>query len=482
MERMSVMEVTSEKTYMRGFVPYILGAFLIGIVGGFTAVLAPAVVKDFGIAYNNTTWTALAMAVSSASLAPIMGKLCDAIGRRQTLLLGILIFTLGNFLTAIGSSLIFMLIARFTVGVGTAAVAPVVLSYIVTEFPKDNIAKGFSIYMLVSSSAVVFGPTLGGMMINSFGWRAMMWFCTAVCITIFFICFAITRGDSAERQSLVGVDGLGAVFVFLFFGLALCIPSFGQNFGWTSRYFLVVLIGAIIALVGLVLVERSANNPILLGSFLRRKSFILSVLALFLTQGLMQANMTNTIVFVNYTQPENTIISSYAISIMYLGMSLGSVFIGPLADKYEPRSVLTGSLLITAVGCAVMFFFSGESSAVILAGGLGVLGFGLGGNATIFMKVVLSDVPPEIAGSGTGTYGLFRDLAAPFGVAVLVPLFTNGVARGIDEGMASGMNEVIASKLAAVEAIRDLAIIEIVCVFAGIVLVRFLPQVHRDRS
>ena len=57
------------------------------------------------------------------------------------------------------------------------------------------------------------------------------------------------------------------------------------------------------------------------------------VLALLLTQGLMQANMTNVIVFVNYTQPGNTLISGYAISIMYLGMSLGSVLVGPQAAR-----------------------------------------------------------------------------------------------------------------------------------------------------
>lgn len=474
--------LSMEKNYIHGFIPYILGAFLVGIVGGFTAVLAPAVVKEFGIAYNNTTWTALAMAVASASCAPIMGKLCDAIGRRLTLLIGIAVFTLGNAMTAVGSTLFFMLAARFIVGVGTAAVAPVIMSYIVTRFPPDSIAKGFSIYMVVSSSAVIFGPTLGGVMINTFGWRAMMWLCAAISLLVFFVCLWLTRDCLIERKQLVGVDWFGALFVLLFFGLVLCIPSFGQNFGWGSRYFYLVLVGAVLALVGLVYVERGAENPILPGSFIKRRSFVLSILALFLTQGLMQANMTNTIVFVHYTQPDNTMVSSYAISIMYFGMSLGSVLIGPLADRWEPKSVLTGSLLITAVGCAIMFFFSAESSALLLGGGLGVLGFGLGGNATIFMKIVLSDVPPEVAGSGTGTYGLFRDLAAPFGVAVLVPLFTNGIASRIDEGVSSGMNSVIASKLAAIESIRTLAVIELACVFVGIALVRFLPQVHRGES
>ena len=60
--------------YKKGFIPYALAAFLIGIVGGFSTVLGPAFVQDIGIAYNNTTWTALAQAMSTAACAPILGK------------------------------------------------------------------------------------------------------------------------------------------------------------------------------------------------------------------------------------------------------------------------------------------------------------------------------------------------------------------------------------------------------------------------
>ena len=115
----------------------------------------------------------------------------------------------------------------------------------------------------------------------------------------------------------------------------------------------------------------------------------------------MQANMTNIIVFINYTQPDNTIISSYAISIMYIGMSLGSVVLGPLADRTEPKKVLAASLSLTGVGCAIMLLFTAQTSVIILAASLGILGFGLGGNAAIFMKVVLSGVPNDAAGTGT---------------------------------------------------------------------------------
>ena len=454
--------------YKRGFIPYALAALLIGLVGGFSTVLGPAFVQDIGIAYNNTTWTALAQAMSTAACAPILGKLGDVIGRRKTLLLGIAVFALGNILSALANTLGFMLIARFTVGIGTAAMGPVILAYIATEFPPEKIAKGFALYMLLSSASVILGPTIGGLIVSSYGWRAMLWVCVAVCAVIFTACFFTARKAPPGSKTLQSFDVPGAVLVLIFFSLLLCVPSFGQNFGWTSVPFLGVLAFAVISLMGLVVVEKRSRNPILPGSFIKRSAFVLSVIALFLTQGLLQANMTNTIVFVNYTRPNNAAISGYAISVMYIGMSLGAVILGPLADRFAPKKVLTGSFLLTGIGCGMLLLFTEATSALLLMMALGILGFGLGGNGTIFMKVVLSGLPPQEAGAGTGTYGLFRDLAAPFGVAVFVPFFTNQIT----ERMAAGM----AAPAAAVESVHSLAMAEILCVALGVAAVALLPK------
>ena len=454
--------------YKHGFIPYALAALLIGLVGGFSTVLGPAFVQDIGIPYNNTTWTALAQAMSTAACAPILGKVGDVIGRRRTLLLGIVVFTLGNVLSALANSLVFMMVARFIVGIGTAAMGPVILAYIATEFPPDKIAKGFSLYMLLSSASVIIGPTIGGLIVSSYGWRTMLWVCVAIWAGIFGGCVILSRNQISVKQPLQNFDVSGAVLILIFFSLLLCVPSFGQNFGWTSEPFLIVLILAIVSLVGLVIAQRKSPHPILSGSFIKRSAFILSVIALFLTQGLMQANMTNTIVFVNYTQPNNTAISGYAISVMYVGMSLGAIILGPLADKFEPKRILIGSFLLTGIGCGILLLFTEVTSVVLLMASLGVLGFGLGGNGTIFMKVVLSGLTPQEAGAGTGTYGLFRDLAAPFGVAVFVPLFTNQITGRIVAGTAE--------PAAAVASIHYLAIAELLCIAFGIAAVAFLPK------
>ena len=459
--------------YKRGFIPYALAALLIGLVGGFSTVLGPAFVQDIGIAYNNTTWTALAQAMSTAACAPILGKVGDVVGRRRTLLLGIAVFTLGNALSALANSLIFMMVARFIVGIGAAAIAPVILAYIATEFPQDKIAKGFSLYMLLSSASVIIGPTIGGLIVSAYGWRTLLWVCVGICAGIFDGCILTSRNQISTKKPLQNFDVPGAILILIFFSLLLCLPSFGQNFGWSSTPFLIVLVLALVSLVGLILSQRKSVHPILSGSFIGRSAFIFSILALFLTQGLMQANMTNTIVFVNYTQPGNSAISGYAISVMYVGMSLGAILLGPLADKFEPKRILLGSFLLTGIGCGILLLFSEVTSVFLLMAALGVLGFGLGGNGTIFMKVVLSGLSPQEAGAGTGTYGLFRDLAAPFGVAVFVPLFTNQITGRI----AAGATE----PAAAVASVHFLAAAEILCVALGIAAIAFLPKKNKSR-
>lgn len=457
-----------DNAYGKGFLPYALAAFMMGLVGGFSSVLGPAFVHDIGIAYNNTTWTALAQAMSTAACAPILGRLGDRIGHRRTLLAGIAVFTLGNALAALAGSLPFMLAARFLVGVGTAAMTPVILAYIVTQFPQERVAKGFSLYMLISSASVILGPTLGGLIISARGWRAMVWVCVAICAATLAACLAIPEKTAPQRRRPEPFDAPGAVSVAVFFSLLLCIPSFGQNFGWNSKAFWGVLIAALLAFWGLLAAERRAAHPILPAAFMKRRAFILSVLALLLTQGLMQANMTDTIVFVNYTLPDNTAVSGYAISVMYLGMSLGAVLLGAQADRFAPKAVLAASMLLTGVGCALMLFFSEATSVLLLMASLGVLGFGLGGNGTVLMKVALSGLRAQEAGAGAGVYGMFRDLAAPFGVAVFVPLFTNRITGLIAGGAAEAA--------AAVRSVHSLAAVELLCVAGGLLVVCFLPR------
>ena len=90
------------------------------------------------------------------------------------------------------------------------------------------------------------------------------------------------------------------------------------------------------------------------------------------------------------------------------------------------------------------------------------------------MKIVLSNLPVETAGTGTGIYGLFRDIAAPFGVAVFVPMFTNKITRlSADPTVNLSISEI------AVKSIHTLALIELVCISIGVFMVQLLPEIYQ---
>lgn len=469
--------------YQKGFFPYAVAAAVISLCGGLTAAFPSNIVADWALDEAYVTWFAMAYSLGAATLAPVMGKLADLLGHRKVLLLGLVLFTAGLLLAAVIPSgyLIPVLLLRFVSGVGGSAVAPVVMSYIMSNFPQDQLGKGFTLYMLISCGMVIFGPTLGGILLSRWGWRVLLFVCTVFAAAAWGICFWKVRSGVTSSAKKLQFDYKGAILVVIFFSMLLAIPTFGQNNGWRSAATLICLgIGAA-ALFLLVSVERKTENPILNGRFMMRRQFVLPVVILFLSQGLLQSCMTNIITFSILTTGDRTL-TGIATSIMYVGMALGTILIGPLADKKEPRIVAAAALTSVAAGAALQMLFTENTGLFLMGASMFLIGLGLGGNGTIFMKVTLAGLSPELAGSGAGTYNVFRDMSAPFGVAIFVPLFSARLVNGTAAWVENGAGEAAARSLAAVDALHMTALIQVLCVAAGIGVCFFLPSIHRQKS
>ncbi|MCD8020221.1 MAG: MFS transporter [Clostridiales bacterium] len=468
--------------YMKGFIPFIIAAAVLSLCGGFTSAVPANIVASWSLDSGTTTWITLAYSLGAAAMAPIMGKLGDVFGRRRTLLLSLTIYGAGQLLIALcpEGGLIPVLLFRFLVGVGAAGIAPVVMAYIMMEFPQDKIGTGFSIYMFVANIMVIFGPTLGGIVLSQSGWRPVMRICVVFCVIALIACLTLVKKDEGPKKTLQGFDFVGSVFVLLFFSMFLSIPTFGQNNGWTAAPTLVCLLIGVISLLILIVVEKKAESPILNGRFMLRKRFIMPVIVLFLSQGLQQSCMTNIILFTIYTTGSRTL-SGIATSVMFLGMALGTIVIGPMADKKEPRYVASMALVFVAAGAALQMLFTASTGLPLLCLSLFLIGLGLGGNGTIFMKVVLSGLDPATAGSGSGTYNVFRDMSAPFGVAVFVPLFSAGIATNTARLIADGVEEAAANVQACVLSLHTTAMAQVAAVVVGIVICLMLPKIYEKQ-
>lgn len=468
----------SQNNYLKGFIPYAVAAAVMSLCGGFTASVPTAI----STAWNNNaflTFITLAYSLAAAAMAPITGKLGGTIGRRKMLLFSLALYTLGELLIAVcpAGAFIPLLVFRFMVGIGYAGIAPVIMAYIMTEFPREKMGQGFTIYMFVANAMVIFGPTLGGIVMKVIGtadaWRTVMWICVGVCVVAFIISFIMVKDNpNIPKGTMKGFDWGGALFVLLMFGALVCVPTFGQQNGWTATPTLVSAGVAVVSLIVLVLLEKKASSPILSGKFIARKNFILPVIVLFLTQGLMTACLTEMIYFGNVI--EKATIASIAMSIEYIGMAIGTIVLGPQADKREPKLIAAIALAFVVIGSAIMLLINESSGILLMGGALFFIGLGLGGNTTIFMKVALSGVAPTEASSASGTFNVFKDMCAPFGVAIFVPMFVTGMGTKAAAGMAASA--------AAVSALHTVALVQMICVVVGILVCFLLPRVREKTA
>ena len=140
------------------------------------------------------------------------------------------------------------------------------------------------------------------------------------------------------------------------------------------------------------------------------------------------------------------------------------------------RTISVLALVFCLIGAAIQLLFTAESGFVLFAASLFFIGLGLGGNGTIFMKVALSGLDPQIAGAGSGTYTVFRDMSAPFGVAVFSSMFVGGYAAAQQAGDAAALGAAVVSSM------HNVAWAQMACVVVGMIVCLMLPKIYSKKS
>ena len=130
----------------------------------------------------------------------------------------------------------------------------------------------------------------------------------------------------------------------------------------------------------------------------------------------------------------------------------------------------------------MQMLFTAQTGLVLMCASLFFIGLGLGGNGTIFMKVVLSGCSPELAGSGSGTYNVFRDMSAPFGVALFVPMFSRKVDVATLFNPESSAEALGAAIQGCVDSLHSVAMVQVVCVITGIAVCFMLPKIYENKE
>ncbi|MET4428520.1 EmrB/QacA subfamily drug resistance transporter [Mycolicibacterium sp. 624] len=266
-----------------GVVIAIGGVLLMAFMDGPVAVYAlPQIQDDLGLSNAGRSWVITAYVVAFAGLMLLGGRLGDTFGRKRTFIVGIALFTLASALCGIAWDGTILVIARLLHGAAAAIVAPTAMSLVATTFPKGPTRNAASaVFGAMSGVGAVLGLVVGPAL-TEVSWRLAFLVNVPIGLVVIYLAYTTLRETQKERMKL---DASGAVLVTLACTAAVFGLSIGPEKGWQSPITIVSCLVALCAFVAFVVVERTAENPIVPFSLFAQRNRLATFGAMFLAGG-----------------------------------------------------------------------------------------------------------------------------------------------------------------------------------------------------
>src|ERR1700739_272044 len=212
----------------------IFGTFLGRLDQTVVNLALPKIISDFSISVSDAAWISTAYILANAVFVPVWGKLGDTAGRKRIYLIGLVRFTVSSGLCALAWHLPSMIVFRIIQGFAVSADYPTAMAIIsVTFADAKERAQALGIWSGAFAVAAVFGPLIGGPLIDSFSWRSVFFINIPLGLIGLFLAFKFIDESVGETRS-AKFDWWGSVTLgAALFALTLVLDQ-GQTWGWLS--------------------------------------------------------------------------------------------------------------------------------------------------------------------------------------------------------------------------------------------------------
>ncbi|HKF81807.1 MAG TPA: MFS transporter [Solirubrobacterales bacterium] len=415
--------------------------FMIMLDNTVVNVALPSIQQDLGASISGLEWTINGYTLSFAVLLATGGRLGDIFGRRLTFLVGVVVFAVSSATAGFAPNETALVLSRVVQGVGAALMMPGTLSIITDAFPAHERGKAMGTWAGVSALALAVGPVLGGFLTEHVSWRAIFYINIPVAIgAVVATLFAVRESRDTSVGREVDYAGVAVLTVGLT-ALVLALVE-GNAWGWGSAQIVGLLALAAIALPAFVFVENRVKAPMVQFDLLSDRNFLAAVcVALIITFAMM-----GVFFFLALYMQDILGYSPLEAGIRFLPSTLMIVGVAPVAgrlsDRFGPRWLIAGGLLIVA---ASLFSFSGiavDSSYLDLLPGFMLLGIGVAMTMSPMTSAAMNAVPVQKAGIASGVLSMFRMVGGSLGIAVTGAIFQGLVSSKLDTLLSgSGVTE-----------------------------------------
>ncbi|MCH5675896.1 MFS transporter [Streptomyces gilvus] len=401
-----------------------MSLLIVGLDVTILNIALPAIRDDLHASTSGLQWTIDAYTLVLASLLMLSGSTADRIGRKRVFMTGLIVFIVGSVLCSLAPSLNTLIAFRVIQAVGGSMLNPVAMSIITNTFtdPRER-ARAIGVWGAVIGISFAAGPLIGGLLVQSVGWRSIFWInlpvgLAALLLTLRFV--PESRAPKGRRPDPVGQ----LLVIALFAGLTYAIIQAPESGFGAVLPFAVV---ALAALLGLLWYEPRRDEPLIDLRFFRSPPFSgATVIAISAFASLGGFLFLSTL----YLQNVRGLDALHA-GLWMLPTALPIMLCAPLSGRLVgnrgPRLPLLLAGAAMTASALLFAAFQAETSDVTLFIGYVLFGIGFGFINAPITNTAVSGMPRAQAGVAAAVASTSRQLGQTLGVAVIGAVLASGV-------------------------------------------------------
>ena len=399
-------------------------------------IALPSIRHDLHASISGLQWIISAYTLVLASLFLLSGSIADRFGRRRTFVIGLSIFVLGSFLCSIAPSLGLLVVFRMAQAVGGSMLNPVAMSIIANTFtiPRER-AQAIGVWASVMGISMALGPVVGGLLINTTGWRSIFWINIPVGLLAIALSLAFIPESRAPRGRRVDVAGQFLIISFLApltFGIIE-----GPSRGWSSNLIIGAFALAAASLLSVLYWEPRQHEPLIDLRFFRSVPFSAATLcAVAAFAALGGFLFLNTL----YLQDVKGLSALHA-GIDTLPMALMTLLVPPISGRLVGRTGSKLPLLVAGaaicVSCVMLVGVTKSTSFSWIFTSYALFGLGFGFVNPPITHAAVSGMPRAQAGVASAVASTSRQTGQTLGVALVGAIVTAKIHGSIHSHLAS---------------------------------------------
>jgi len=426
------MSEKKEQTYKwMILVTVIVGTFLGRLDQTIVNLALPKIIQDFGITVSSAGWIATAYILANAIFVPIWGKLGDTIGRKKVYILGFLIFIFGSVLAGLSWNLSSMIVFRVIQAIAGSADYPTAMAIIAVTFPAGKQrTQALGLWSSSFAAAAVFGPLLGGPLIDNFSWRSVFLINLPVGVIGLIMALIYIKESVSDKKSVI-FDWWGAITLGISLSALVLVLDRGLDWGWFSLNSIIAYLVMIISFMIFQRIEKNISEPIIDFKFFKMPTFVNTLVNNFVVFMGMMGGIFLIPIFASTYLGLNATETGLLFMPMAFMMMISSPLGGHFAGKVQPRYIIAISTVIAAIGLYMFSWLDPKSTVWDIMIPLSVMAGGLGFGMAQRTSLIASIVPENEVGIASSVLALVRNIAGAFGIALFGTILTNSTEGNI---------------------------------------------------